>query len=521
MIYLPEKGYCLWDTWLFPAEDGFHLFHLRHVSGGPFSSIGHAVSTDLVHWTTLPAIAVAEPLPAWDAGPTLTGMVVDTTQSGRPSPARYAMFYGSMSADIERIGVMFSDDLLQWRKHPGNPILSPAGPHYAATPAESCLDYADFRDPCIHWSATDQCYHGFCCARLPGRTEPGSCLAQMRSRDSLQWELLPPVFVTDRYGNTEVPDYFEWNGRHYLLWNTTGNCGMRLQTPSRERVGGAFYAIASQWDGPYAEPADSLLLGAGFGRVDGYAGQTIPFEGGRLFYHQCVGDPSPAWGSPKKVVQHADGALSLAYWSGLEQLETGVVRQGFGPSVVSGGTKIGPAVWRSDGHHLSGRCRLLASAFFLPESVADGHVTCTVTLDATSLGALIVRWNGRHGVALILDGPNQAVEIGLAAREPGTGLRLGTLDRCRLPLKINRPIHVRMLFREQFFDAYVDDRWVFSTTLRDCPAPGQVGFAVERGQASFADLRIAAIEPLKPGQQMEVRQPIVTYRPEPELVVER
>ena len=45
MLYEPPRpDRYLWDTWLLPAEDGYHLFHMQKVAGEVDSvEIGHGV----------------------------------------------------------------------------------------------------------------------------------------------------------------------------------------------------------------------------------------------------------------------------------------------------------------------------------------------------------------------------------------------------------------------------------------------------------------------------------------------
>jgi hypothetical protein len=148
-LYIPPEPYKLWDQWLYHDGKNYHLFFLQSDNDGVWNTIGHARTPDLLHWEPLPAIPSKGGLGEWDEEPTLTGMVA--RQDGR-----YFMFYGSgMSSGRQKIGLMTSTDLMDWEKHPGNPILEKKPPYYSGT---------QWRDMCIRYDEDDALWHGFVCA---------------------------------------------------------------------------------------------------------------------------------------------------------------------------------------------------------------------------------------------------------------------------------------------------------------------------------------------------------------------
>ena len=199
----------MWDTWLFPWEGRFHLFYLEYPG-----KIGHAVSGDLLHWQTLETVLLKGPAGSWNRGGTpLTGTVVR-------HEGRFYMFAGSsMPPGVQVIGVFVSDDLEHWEAHPGNPVLTPRGPHYLACPQPGDPFPADWRDPCIVRDE-DGLYHGYLCARLPewSHEHTGATVAHVVSRDLLSWECLPPIASPgDRLRHAEIPDLFRIGDRYYLF----------------------------------------------------------------------------------------------------------------------------------------------------------------------------------------------------------------------------------------------------------------------------------------------------------------
>ena len=487
MLYRPKPGPALWDTWLFPKDNRFHLFHLVRQGLSPVGGcdgIGHAVSDDLVHWEPRETIATLGPAGAWDAARTHTGMVVERE-------GRCVMFYGCTDHGVQRVGFMVSDDLEHWHKHPANPVMSPAGPHYQAEVGP--LGEADWRDPFVVWAPQEQCYETFICARQAEWTAGGvgACVGRARSRDLTHWELLRPVAASDRFYHMEVPEHFEMAGRHYLIFSTTSLSGARLNTPTRERVSGTFYLMADDRLGPYRRPDDDLLLGSGEGWFDCYVGRTIEHEGQRLLYHHNCGS-RPAFAAPKVIRQAPDGTLHLRYWPGMARLETGVMCEGFDAAVESASSSQ-LAEWSVSQGALRGQARCMDEPCLLPETVGDCHIKCRVTPEQCSRVTLLFRWDpeAKKGCALTLDYELGRVELGAAHGTAISAVRLQPYDKVRAVLPKAEPVELRVLARSEFVDAYLDDRWLFSAVLSDLPRAGRMGVAIAGGRATFDALRVA------------------------------
>src|SRR5688500_3093128 len=127
MLRLPDSW--VWDFWLAEHEKTFHVFFLyasralhdpvrRHRRAG----IGHAVSTDLIHWERVADAVVRDGPPSFDQTATCTGSVV------QGDDRRWYMFYtGMVLTDegqlLQQIGLATSDDLYFWVKHPRNPLV--------------------------------------------------------------------------------------------------------------------------------------------------------------------------------------------------------------------------------------------------------------------------------------------------------------------------------------------------------------------------------------------------------------
>ncbi len=492
MIYRPKGERFLWDTWLFPWQDKFHLFFLESAERtAEWTHIGRALSEDLVHWEELPSIPVPQGAPgSWDESPTLTGMVV---RHG----AKFWMFYGAKSGRVQRIGLMSSDDLLTWRPFEHNPVLVPGGRHYQATP-DSYGNAVDWRDPYVSWRQDWGAYEALVCARAGrvGVTDSGTCVARCRSKDLIGWEYLPPAaMLGELFLCAEVPDYFELKGKHYILFSSQSGFGRRLDTATRRCTTGTYYVMADRRDGDYRAPADPLLLGSGCGRKDAIVGRTLDHQGRRLLYHHMYGD-RPTWGAPKLVGAQDDGTLFLEYWPGVNRLERGKTRQGFGRD-LDVCREPGCGKWSLEQGRLGGRSVVRNTTCYLQGEVSDFHLTCQLRLGQAARAGVAFRVDPerrdetRLGTAIVLDAGASMAEWGRLTYSDVVCVE----DEAAWRFVPDQPVRLRILARGEHIELYLDDRWLFSAHVEELPPRGRLAFMVEAGEAAFEQLRVAELEP--------------------------
>lgn len=322
MLYVPPNpNLGLWDTWLFRSDDAFHLFHLqRELHEIGCSSIGHAVTTDWTHWTTLPPVLSQGPEGSWDAGPLMTGMTLH-------HEGRYYLFYGSMVDRVQRIGLAISDDLIHWEKYDGNPILEPGGEWYETAPQNSLNYETAWRDPYIFYYEPDACFYAFICARVSDNRSDvgGGCIAVARSTTLTEWELLPPAYVSDSITCLEVPEYFALNGKHYITFTNSYHFGTPYPVTESFQTTGTFYLVSG--DGVrsgYQVPEQNTLNGSLPNLPTTYVGRSIPAPPGhsdaaRIYYYHHVYPPIPGQsprgvlGFPKYLVDGNGAGLQLTY----------------------------------------------------------------------------------------------------------------------------------------------------------------------------------------------------------------
>lgn len=496
MIFRPSEPYRLWDTWLFEDNGKFHLFYLRGVKGEGFPTIGHAVSDDLINWKDLESIASGGDTGSWDAGGTKTGTTVKKGDT-------YYLFYGGGPAPElnQRVGIMTSSDLIHWKKYPGNPVFESSGPYYLSK-AMPVWDIVTWRDPCIFWNPEKKEYDCFITGRQEQITDGiGTVIAHAVSTDLINWKLKPPVSVLSNFMASEVPDYFSLDGIHYLLFTSLDGRDREFNTPGRKRPVGTFYVISNEKYDNYDEPEDPFLIGAGNSRFDNYAGKTIQFGKERLLYYHMVADRC-AFALPKKLKRQSDNSLIPVFWDGFLKLEKGKPELGFSSLSINDKQEKGFGSWSLDMGKLRGISKLLPSIVFNRSALQDFHLQATIIPFQNVRAGIALRYdeNTRKGIGIIIDTGQRSIDIGeispawFGARKNTPGFR--PWDTSFNTFETGYPLRLRVIARSEFVEVYINDRWCFSTTVKDYYYSGLVGYLVESGRADFTDVRISNIKSL-------------------------
>jgi beta-fructofuranosidase len=272
----------IWDFWL--ARDGHdhHVFYLQapRSLGHPelrhrAATIGHAVSTDLRAWTTLPDALVAGAPGSFDDLATWTGSVIRVDGG-------WMMFYTGISTAedgrVQRVGAARSSDLVSWERVPGLVLEADprwyekmSGPHGEDT----------WRDP---WAFRDELtgrYHLFLtgCVNY-GPPDGRGVIGHAWSDDLSRWTIGPPVSFPGEFLCLEVPQVEHIGGRYRLFFCAPGvaHSEARLARPEVSRQTGTHYLVADDLLGPYCLEGDRFLLGDEVGRY--YAGRAVETRDG-------------------------------------------------------------------------------------------------------------------------------------------------------------------------------------------------------------------------------------------------
>jgi beta-fructofuranosidase len=203
--FLPPANWMNDPNGLIHWKGEYHLFYQYNPNGAFWGTMhwGHAVSPDLVHWTHLP-IALAPTPGSVDEDGCYSGYIVD--HDGTPTLV-YTGVRGLSELPCVAIG---TDDLVSWRKYPGNPVI-------AAPP--SGLSLEGFRDHAV-WNESGSWYQLI----GSGIKGVGGTALLYSSKNLLEWEYLQPVLVGDKDQSPpvgtgsmwECPDFFALGEKHVL-----------------------------------------------------------------------------------------------------------------------------------------------------------------------------------------------------------------------------------------------------------------------------------------------------------------
>jgi len=257
-VYIPDD-HLLWDFWIIRHREKYHLYYLqaprnlsdpedRHAQ----ATVGHAVSPDLRSWSYQGTALTPGPPGGWDDRAIWTGSVISEGD-------RFLMLYTgtcrSEGGRIQRIGLATSTDLRRWHKFPANPVIESEPATYEDESASPFRERA-WRDPYLVRQ------QGSYCAYITSRVRNGpldgrGCIALARSPDAHRWKVLPPVYAPGMFGQMEIPQLIQLQGRYFLLFGV--ELGWHAHSGEVPKTTGTYYANSHDPERGYTEPR--LLLG--------------------------------------------------------------------------------------------------------------------------------------------------------------------------------------------------------------------------------------------------------------------
>jgi len=223
---VPTDGTRPKDFTLVKKDGVYHLFYIRHNDLMPpwatENDFGHAISTDLYHWTQLPPVLGLVP-GAWDNLYVWAPHVVSWG-------GVWWMFYtgvtdnGTSFRNTQRLGAAVSTDLMHWTRTPELPVWSTASAPWAwwapRNPNMACRDPFVMPDPRApgHWLM-------YYTATAASDTTSTLVAIAGSSGDPGVWHDEKPLWITHRSFTlnplTESPHVFEHNGRWFMFITTS------------------------------------------------------------------------------------------------------------------------------------------------------------------------------------------------------------------------------------------------------------------------------------------------------------
>ncbi len=311
----------VWDSWYVRDGDLWHCYFLQadKAIGDPEQrhwnvSYGHATSRDLATWDHLGTCFAPSDGPAWDDFTTWTGSVVQDDDGG------WHLFYTGTSrgndGKHQKLGHATSDDLHDWQRV-GDGLILDRDDRYEEFLVGRWHDRA-FRDPWVIRDPDGAGWLMYFTARNAAVDDPldAGAIGFATSPDLYRWTLQDPVF-TGGFGELEVPQVFDWNGRWYCLFCTAGRFWTQTSTatiggPART---GTHYLMAETPRGPWRVAPGPMLDGDAPGQR--YAARVVNDGGTRKLLGFLMTDPETGAfpgviADPVDIVQLADGRLALA-----------------------------------------------------------------------------------------------------------------------------------------------------------------------------------------------------------------
>lgn len=500
MNYYPE-GIFVWDSWYFYHGGLAHCIHLQYPRPGSRrdererGALGHAVSQDLITWTTQPTALYRGEPGAYDDCDLWTGC---TLQHQGVLYLFYTARCSTENGIINRIALATSVDGVHWEKYPGNPILTPDSEWYCGegTPAELHVHgwpIVDCRDLCVVPDPNGDGFWGFFAARRPGTTcAETSVIGLCHSHDLIHWKQHPPCFKPDKYACLEVPEVFYLDGKWYMLCLSGNVYGQRNRFSDSGLRTATIYAVADQVQGPYREPDNNVLIGST--SWQGFCAKTLELGGERyLFYTQGESTKDFSYGSvsiPKVLKTDRQGHLLPCYYHGLDRY--------LGKTCLEGATDVAennhgqwgtPGEWSTSGDLITGNCKNDWAIQVYEGAGSNFMYTAEIRIGSARSAGLAFRIQG--------DQVQCGAYVLLIDADEGEILFTKTRDFQRLEARkwrVERDViyHVRIMAIDAIFNVYIDDVLALQLFQSELSG-GRFGLFVEQGTAFFNNVQAVDI----------------------------
>jgi len=186
-------------------EEKYHLFYQYNPNGAFWGTIhwGHAVSEDLVHWKHLP-VALAPDKDGPDRDGCFSGCAVDME-------GKVGLFYPGIPDGL-CLATNKDDELIEWEKHPSNPLLRTEGK-------------IRIHDAKV-WKEGEMWYYisGSHIGNIRDLGLSQDAAFMFRSSDMVHWEYMHPLYKPGQESDCACPEFFPLGDKYMLLF-CSHTCG--------------------------------------------------------------------------------------------------------------------------------------------------------------------------------------------------------------------------------------------------------------------------------------------------------
>ncbi len=245
--YFNEPGQNVMDHCVVEEDGVYHLFYLR---GNPAVNIGHATTTDFIHWQLQPPVLAPGP---WD------NLLWAPCLLKPPNVPTWFMYYTGVNAtQAQQTGVAISNDLFNWFKYP-DPVYHPDTSWAIWNSANFCHG----RDP--HVTEIDGTYYMFVTAQHQWYKGAVACAT---STDLIHWTDQGFIYMHNSWHMLESVFMLRRNGLFHMFFTEEGVYGTEhMSSPT----------LFGGWDYSKVDYLDS-----------GHAPQITDTPGGQIFSRHSV-----------------------------------------------------------------------------------------------------------------------------------------------------------------------------------------------------------------------------------------
>lgn len=502
-IHYSPQGYCMWDNWYVEKDGEIHLIHLKGLAAGADydadeesrRGYGHALSTDLVHWSEQADIlSPKESTNPLDRDFRYTGCTIERD-------GIYYTFYTMRKGQGQRIGVATSEDLYEWEEYAGNPVLVPdekwfitfAGENVSSHPAWGAT--VDCRDMLVIKDEEGEGYWGYFVASADtGGTSPTAVVGVAYSYDLLEWEQMGIAYTPESISMPEMVDVFQIGEKWYMTLTTAKNNGCLNGFSDPYITRAQIYAVADSPKGPFVEnPDDNVLMG---GQINsGYSSRSIVFRGKRRVMYTDSNNGEAALSLPKDVAVDEEGHLRLYYAADLlESLRTGTLSDMIAvqPNTsFAWNTKGG--VWKKEENTYSCTTDKNSWQSFLMRGMAN-NMELEFVMDAESDCSMLGIVLSSKGDGKLLNDLNHILAVDLQNNRVYLTDAEWDLANCReYVFEENKEYHFRMILLGKTIELYINDELVFNSGIHNAGA-NRAGLFVNDGSVWIRELGFYSLE---------------------------